>query len=1194
MIDRTFTAPRFLRALSILVFAIGFASPPEARAQGLTLTSSIGGVSYTAQRQGSIVYAGEGAHFVALNISTPASPSLLARLRLGDMVRTIRLSGTLAYVAAGSAGLYIIDIANPAAPAIVSQLNTSGTSFGLALTAGRAYLADGEAGLHIVDVSNPAAPAILGTCNTAGRAFGVAIRGNGVAYVADEVPGIQVVRITIEDNPIVLRTLAVPGRAFDVIVSGNVAYAAIGAGGLQVLNAATAATPTLGLQIDTPGSAFRIAQNGTRLFIADNDGGLQMFNLADPLTPSLTGSHASDDSAYDISTDGTTAVIADLRAGVRLANVANPASPTTLGSYETATDTHEVASNGSIAAVADGTRGVKVIDVSAPAFPSYRSRIATTGVVQDVEISGSIAYAAAGADGFLIIDISNPSAPNLLATYPMPASGVAISGTIAFVTRDSDVTGEIIALDVSAPASPIFMDNFAQSDDGRYEDVAVRGQILDIAATSDGIQTVGFAAGAFTSLGRFDTTGEARDVHIEGSTLYLADFSAGLRIFNALGFLPSAQGSFNTAGLAHGVASMGGVGFIADGAAGLQLMNVNSPNFPSLVDTYDTPGTAVGVSVAGQYAFLADLSGGVAIYSGGLPPVPPIIGFPGDVIIGDAEASTASAMFANTFVYPDAFDLSAIVSDNTADDSEIKWSFTGGGGKILINGVGPLDPGLSGIGQDDPTAPRAANRIDLNDDDPESVDALPLTVSFRNADLSPIGGPNTDPVTPGILPAETRAITLFASDCTTFSALNIIVYTANNTSDSLSGTGFIPVAGNDFTNEGDVGGSWIGGVAAGIGSTSVNANGLCMTVPFLGDNIVLWVSPERYVDLIDTTLYRVRVTAATNQSAPDAIPLWDINYDNFNSSGLGNNYGGTAWFLDVHGGAQGIGRPQGRASFDAFVTPNAVLLPQWRGTVDTANSAFTPAADPTNDLRLILRTLDVGSAPVLSNADTGTICIGSVRVDAVSLDSLVVDTLLYDTPISSSTHFPETLGQIGMGGSATINDATNSAHYILIDSFDRKTLGPNDLAQPNLQVRLYPVIWEGDALYRGRLTVRSDVDLDGLGAGQGFSEGNNDVDAITLLFDTTNSELGQFNWTTRGTALSMGRAASPRLPATVASQPQIYTGFFYGQNATSSVVPFANRLRMMGDFANSLELYGFSGTDPFAVTGLAVEKLVSP
>ena len=64
-------------------------------------------------------------------------------------------------------------------------------------------------------------------------------------------------------------------------------------------------------------------------------------------------------------------------------------------------------------------------------------------------------------------------------------------------------------------------------------------------------------------------------------------------------------------------------------------------------------------------------------------------------------------------------------------------------------------------------------------------------------------------------------------------------------------------------------------------SVEPGLSGLCMTVDGPTAEAVTWISPDRTITLKDLSAYRVTVTAATGQLAPDAIPFWDLTYDNF-------------------------------------------------------------------------------------------------------------------------------------------------------------------------------------------------------------------------------------------------------------------------------------------------------------------------
>jgi len=93
------------------------------------------------------------------------------------------ISGDLAIVCVGSAGVDIFDLSTPYLPVLVSTINTSG----LAITAGVAgdliYVADWD-DVETYDISNPSAPFQVGGEDTPVRAMGLAARSD-LVVVAD-------------------------------------------------------------------------------------------------------------------------------------------------------------------------------------------------------------------------------------------------------------------------------------------------------------------------------------------------------------------------------------------------------------------------------------------------------------------------------------------------------------------------------------------------------------------------------------------------------------------------------------------------------------------------------------------------------------------------------------------------------------------------------------------------------------------------------------------------------------------------------------------------------------------------------------------------------------------------------------------------------------------------------------------------
>lgn len=558
----------------------------------------------------------------------------------------------------------------------------------------------------------------------------------------------------------------------------------------------------------------------------------------------------------------------------------------------------------------------------------------------------------------------------------------------------------------------------------------------------------------------------------------------------------------------------------------------------------------------------------LALVAGRSNAMAPTILDPGDVIIGDLEG-----VGDNNFNFPDALPLDFLGSDDSfASPSLIKWSYWTNDSTIRINGVDPLpSPDLNLAVDPDNTTP-TIYRIDLNDFDTgnPNQDGTARTITFRNTALSPVGGPNVDPGVAGIVTTQTRMVTLFASDCTTASSRTITVYTSNNTSDSVSGTapGLIDILDDDLSDVSN----WVYATLSGT-ATSGTATGICVSVPLTGDNYAGWVqtndvgAANGYITLVDQQIWRMRTSVFGTEPPAGNSPLFVIDYINnyftpatFNLLSQGT-YGGTHIVLDGQGGANAAGYRDtpglGRDSYDFYLTPLAMLMPQWRGDVDIDFSAYSTHEDAINDMNLALRILDLDSAGIVANEDFGTICLTRFQIARGDLFALwnPNDTPVYGPALRDDLFSPASLDAVEdlneTNSTGSIDNNTNIASYKLApglgETGSRKTLLPFDQTiSGSFNEKLYPIVWTADKLYlyevAGRAAGGSDTDP---------------ADIVDFIGFVPTTELLLDNITLRGFAGDantnhMYRAGSFRLPANVNNADQKMVTLFYTHNVTLS------------------------------------------
>jgi len=408
----------------------------------------------------------------------------------------------------------------------------------------------------------------------------------------------------------------------------------------------------------------------------------------------------------------------------------------------------------------------------------------------------------------------------------------------------------------------------------------------------------------------------------------------------------------------------------------------------------------------------------------------PVIGNIPSPVVGNAENVTPAV----GFVYPDAIDLTRYVSDLESASSQIIWSYTTAtAAKYSINGKAALD--ISG--GDNPVSPgaKALNSVAGGEAD---FDSNPLTITIRNTDLSPIvGAVGTDPGTPGILSGETQAVTLFASDQTTYSMKSVWFYTQDGGRDHLS-PGLTPIYEYPGTYTATTGWRYkqiVGG--AGISGSNGSGSQFCITTVQSSTTDVLarWASPygdhnTAPLQLVANSAYRIRVTVSSSQTNVDNDPYWDLTVRNWDDNPVGSGgfnggptggdgFGANFYFLSNVGGANAVTQSEGFKEFVFWWTPSPVSTAKWNDTSDTQPGPLAPSMLDWREFYIEFRILQSASNTGTNGArSSGTLCVRDVtveRVDMSAMQNLTPSNPVYNLTSITSAAVNTTGGSSGGG-----------------------------------------------------------------------------------------------------------------------------------------------------------------------------------
>lgn len=561
--------------------------------QNVGFLRQLGGeVSAVAIRE-NIAFVGIGTEMAALELNNPGNPDWVGGVLFNNNVESIAISDTLAYVAAGEAGLRVVDISNLDSLREIGSTEGGVDAIDVVLSGNYAYIADyTNVRLTVVDITDPFSPSIAGfyELDTL-QPNKVVVRGN-YAYLATSLPydmggGMVILDVSNPDHPQWVEFYDAVGRGVDLAVRaiGTEVYAFVAVtsapfyGSLQVIDVTDPQSPTQTGRYDLGGATSALALDNDELYIPSfgfdtgyfND--LIVLDISNPKNPTKKSSYelpmalgqyqpaldmvAASGYLYLCLTDGI----------FQIEDISNPNEPRTAGVYDTFLLAHGIVISGDTAYVAD-VRGLKLVDVQNPMNAHVGNFVTTPGYAEGVAVKDSYAYVADRSEGMRIIDISGPGNPVEVGSFTdglVNVRSVAVAGDYAYLT---DWQGMAI-VNISDPQHP-------------YQE------------------------------SRFAMTSSAIDVSVDGSYVYIAqdsgsEIEGGMRVVNVSDPAhPTDAGFYPTSAerQAIQVVVRDDLAYLVSGA--VEIIDVSYPTQPELIGAFLPPyGGAARLTLEGDYAFVA-------------------------------------------------------------------------------------------------------------------------------------------------------------------------------------------------------------------------------------------------------------------------------------------------------------------------------------------------------------------------------------------------------------------------------------------------------------------------------------------------------------------------------------------------------------------------------------------------------------
>ncbi len=222
---------------------------------------------------GSLAYVAVGdSGLQILDVTDPGQPTLLGSYDTIGYAFDVAISNTLAYVADGPR-LSVINVSQPATPTLVTVLGLRDAR-SVDIVGDLMYVADFRSprGLRIFSLANPAAPLLLATYPYDGAAGEARVR-DGVAYIAQTV-GLETATVISPTAPARLASMPLPGNSYSLALAQSWAFVACGSGGLQIVDVSDPAQPLVTGLFAAPGSARGVDVQNDLAYVAADTGGL--------------------------------------------------------------------------------------------------------------------------------------------------------------------------------------------------------------------------------------------------------------------------------------------------------------------------------------------------------------------------------------------------------------------------------------------------------------------------------------------------------------------------------------------------------------------------------------------------------------------------------------------------------------------------------------------------------------------------------------------------------------------------------------------------------------------------------------------------------------------------------------------------------------------------------------------------------
>jgi hypothetical protein len=425
---------------------------------------------------GNTVVVCQGTGFAFVDVSNPASPHEVSTYLCGNG-RAATARGNLVCASYEEAGypypvrFITLDISTPSSPRLLAKLNGLGgydifLDGPLAFVSGRAVGVENPQPFQILSIADSAHPAFIDSLRTTNDGnWGVWENASlERAFVADEYDGLAVVDIHNLNNPVLKTWVLKTGSSVDLSIDGQYCYVASLGVGLRLLDVSDPTKPKCISGID---SAF-VDEPSYTVTARDSfaytnlSSGFCAISVADPFKPQKVAVCTLFNWAQRVVLRDSFVYCAEENQ-FQVVNIARPRAPVVVGACTLPDFMYGMDISDTLAFIANGVDGLKIIDVARPDSPEVVGEFVPPNGACGVAVIDTFAYLPSG--NLYVASVASPTSPYLIDSVVVPTFGwsVAASDSVLFVgNRDVYGMGNDIRLfDIRNPVRPMLVGSLA-------------------------------------------------------------------------------------------------------------------------------------------------------------------------------------------------------------------------------------------------------------------------------------------------------------------------------------------------------------------------------------------------------------------------------------------------------------------------------------------------------------------------------------------------------------------------------------------------------------------------------------------------------------------------------------------------------------------------------------------------------------